>query len=130
MATRSLICLKKEDCYEIVYCHWDGYPVHNGLILERHYKNPNKIQELIDLGDMSSLGKEIGEKHDFENPTIGWTVFYGRDRGEENINARIVFSFEDLKEIANNCAAEFVYIFENGKWKCYDSDWNEVEIPY
>jgi len=128
MSTRSLICIKKENTYEAIYCHWDGYPEHNGAILKNYYTDPNKIQQLIDLGDISSLESEIGEKHNFNDNNNNWTTFYGRDRGEEDVNARIVSRFEDLKEIASNHGAEYVYIFENGNWKCYGYNWEEIKL--
>jgi hypothetical protein len=63
-----------------VYCHWDGYPSHNGKILNAHYTERSKVQELMDLGDLSSLGPEIGEKHNFDAPPKGQCNAYGRDR--------------------------------------------------
>ncbi len=130
MATRSLICIKKEDVYEVVYCHWDGYPKHNGAILKTFYRDPNKIQQLIDLGDISSLGSEIGEKHDFEDTSKNWTTFYGRDRDDANtdVNAMIIYDIADLKELAYSRSTEYVYIFENGNWKCYGYEWNEIKF--
>ena len=41
MATRSTIALEFADgTVEQVYCHWDGYLAHNGLMLLEHYSNP------------------------------------------------------------------------------------------
>lgn len=128
MATRSLICIKKEDIYEVVYCHWDGYPEHNGAILKTFYRDPNKVQQLIDLGKISCLGSEIGEKHDFEDTSNNYTTFYGRDRGDTDVNAMIIHDIVDLKELAYSCSAEYVYIFENGNWKCYGYEWNEIKL--
>jgi len=39
-----------------IYCHWDGYVNHNGMILKEHY---DKVQELIALGGLSSLESKI-----------------------------------------------------------------------
>jgi hypothetical protein len=78
-----------------VYCHWDGYLEHNGAILQKHYSNSPKVNNLIALGDISSLRPEIGEKHAFSrletpmdeeayNKLYGnMTTFYTRDRGED-----------------------------------------------
>ena len=50
MATRSAIGLKKIDgTIEAVYCHWDGYPAHNGKILMNHYP-VDKTQRLLAEG--------------------------------------------------------------------------------
>ena len=103
MATRSTIALEYADgTVEQVYCHWDGYLDNNGRILLEHWSDPSKLQQLIDLGDLSSLSKEIGEKHGFDNPHkwgtdeynnwrekyADWCLFYGRDRGEEGVEKR------------------------------------------
>jgi hypothetical protein len=78
-----------------VYCHWDGYLEHNGAILQKHYAASSKVNNLIALGDISSLRPEIGEKHAFsrlETPMDdeaydklygNMTTFYTRDRGED-----------------------------------------------
>lgn len=97
MGTRSTIALEFADgTVQSVYCHWDGYLEHNGDILQKHYTDPFKLQQLIELGSLSSLGPNIGEKHQFDNPyrfgtpeATAWSkanrevcTFYGRDRGE------------------------------------------------
>ena len=54
MATRSRIGLQlSDDSIVSVYCHYDGYPAHNGRILCTHYDTIEKVRELIDGGDMS-----------------------------------------------------------------------------
>ena len=84
MGTRSTIALEFADgTVEQIYCHWDGYLSHNGAILQEHYSCPYKLRDLIDLGGISSLDKEIGRKHDFNTRLEGVTTFYARDRGEE-----------------------------------------------
>ena len=96
MGTRSTIALEFADgTVEQVYCHWDGYLDHNGAILVEHYSDPFKLRDLIDLGDLSSLRPNIGEKHAFSQfelraeevagyklLTENMCTFYGRDRGE------------------------------------------------
>jgi hypothetical protein len=98
MATRSRIGIQNEDgSVTSVYCHWDGYPEHNGDILVNHYKEREKVQKLIGLGSISSLAPEIDapEGHSFENPVPGVTVAYYRDRGE-NFNQRQNISPENF----------------------------------
>lgn len=70
MSTRSRIGVLNEDgTIRSIYVHWDGYPSNNGKILAEHYRDIRKIQKLIELGDISILGPEIGEKHDFDYKT-------------------------------------------------------------
>ena len=130
MATRSTIALEFADgTVGQVYCHWDGYLDHNGKILLEHYKDPFKVQQLMDLGDISSLGSDVGEQHSFDNPfpygsaeykaeqeaRSDITTFYGRDRGEEGTKAKSFKDFADYK--ANHQYEEYEYILRqvNGK---------------
>ena len=97
MGTRSMIAIQNPYSKDIraVYCHWDGYLEHNGAILHKHYAASPKVNNLIALGDISSLRPEIGEKHAFsrlETPMDdeaydklygNMTTFYTRDRGED-----------------------------------------------
>jgi len=72
MGTRSTIALEFADStVQQIYCHWDGYLEHNGKILQEHYSDPFKLRDLIDLGDMSSLGERIGTQHAFDKETEG-----------------------------------------------------------
>ena len=69
MGTRSTIALEFADgTVQQVYCHWDGYLEHNGLILQEHYLDPFKLRDLIDLGGLSTLRPEVGVKRPFDNP--------------------------------------------------------------
>ena len=70
MSTRSIIGIKEEGKFTGVYCHYDGYPQHHLPILEKHYNTSDKLRELIDYGDISSLGVCLES-----------CVFYTRDRG-------------------------------------------------
>ena len=74
MSTRSHIGIWNEDgSLDVIYCHWDGYPSYNGALLLHRYQDPEKIRELIALGDISSLAESVkpaeGE-HTFESPQL------------------------------------------------------------
>ena len=101
MATRSTIALEYADgTVDQVYCHWDGYLSHNGEILLKHYQDPFKVQQMMELGDLSSLSEEIGEQQDFDDRSHeDWCKFYGRDRGEKGVEAK---RFQDFKDYADN----------------------------
>ena len=113
MATRSRIGYKLENGkVESVYCHFDGYPDHNGVILLKNYSTIEKIKELIKLGDLSCLCSEIGEKHDFDDHKKDWCKFYGRDREESDVGAIISYSEEDFLKIGE----AYNYLFKNNQW--------------
>ena len=128
MATRSTIALEFADgTVEQVYCHWDGYLEHNGRLLAQHYKDPFKLRDLIDQGDLSSLAEEVGVAHPFGHISSGFTqdeynqkfgnmcTFYKRDRGESNTSAK---QFKDFADYVDNFQhEEFAYILRtDGKW--------------
>ncbi len=117
MATRSTIALEYADgTVDQVYCHWDGYLSNNGQILHKHYRDPFKLQRLMDLGDLSSLGEDIGDQHDFDDAAgCSDCTFYGRDRGETGTQARRFKSYADYRDNAQ--FEEYNYILrKNGQW--------------
>ncbi len=126
MATRSYILIKNKNSYEGVYCHWDGYPDNNGVLLTRYYKNKRKVKQLISLGNLSSLNQKVFPRkpHSYSQPLKGITVAYHRDRKEDFNNIRLEQNFfYDLFQDVN-----YVYVFDNNKWNCYDR-LGLVEIP-
>ena len=124
MGTRSTIAIEYADgTVEQVYCHWDGYIEHNGCILQEHYSDPFKLRELIDLGDLSSLRPNIGEKHafsQFELPaeeveafkalTEDMCTFYGRDRGETGFSTKAKRFVDYQDYVDNHQYEEYEYI--------------------
>lgn len=130
MSTRSRIGIIEADgTVTSIYCHNDGYPSYNGRVLFQHYKNEEKIRDLISLGNISSLGEEIGEKIDFDNYQLRennkQVVAYKRDRGEVNSTA-INHDNNDWP-----VGVDYVYLFDKGVWKycdCYKPEKLWVEL--
>ena len=117
MATRSTIWMEKEDGnFEGIYSHWDGYPDVNGKILKKYYTTSEKIKELINLGQISILRKEIepdkNKPHNFSNPQKDVTLAYSRDKGEP----LLIYKTKSLEDIGYKYSEEYNYIFINGKW--------------
>lgn len=123
MSTRSFIGKLNSDCSITgVYCHFDGYPDGVGATLKEHYQNPQKVDALLALGDISSLGSELGEKHRFESPTPGWTVAYHRDRGEDLAPNRVYPSVIDaVAQSPQDLGAEYVYVFGPQGWAAFET---------
>lgn len=119
MATRSNIGILNQDgTVSYIYCHFDGYPEHNGSILNKHYTTEGKVRMLMDLGDISVLGENIGEKQDFNNRVKGTCLAYHRDRGEEKNEARTCSYVDYTKEYFE----EYVYLFTPGfGWEVRES---------
>lgn len=117
MATRSTIGIidNRTSIVTSIYCHWDGYPENNGSILVEHWSDPAKIQQLMELGALSTLGKDIGEKHDFNDSGPIHCTAYGRDRGEEDVNSQ---EHRSLAEFLEN-GEEFNYLWDGVRWNCF-----------
>jgi len=140
MGTRSMIAIQNPHSKQIraVYCHWDGYLEHNGAILHKHYAASSKVNNLIALGDISSLRPEIGEKHAFsrlETPMDdeaydklygNMTTFYTRDRGEDT-----PFKvFKNLKAAEEHyCWSDYFYCFKYKKSDDFQSgEWHYKKV--
>jgi hypothetical protein len=103
-----------------IYCHFDGHPEHVGKILMEHYTDQAKIEQLIGLGHISSLGQDTGEKHDFERVPFGRspgydTMAYGRDHGKSDTSAYIQDSLEEVWPPADTWT-EFTYVWKDNEW--------------
>jgi len=124
MATRSNIAYQTpEGKIRSVYCHWDGYPEHNGEMLRRHYTTTEKVAALIELGSLSSLREEIGQQHpfdrDYTNPelplTDNWCLAYHRDRGEE----LSIQEYDDIPSWIEDME-EYAYLWNGQDWLVND----------
>jgi hypothetical protein len=116
-----------------VYCHWDGYLEHNGFILNEFYTASPKVNNLVALGDLSSLGADIGEKHAFDERIDADTyaetrcTFYTRDRGETAPYKRFETAAEAV-EYYNGSWCEYFYLYrydedlQTGKWYYKDRE--------
>lgn len=129
MGTRSRIGVMHGDLVKSVYCHWDGYLAHNGKILQEYYTSA-QANELVSLGDLSSLRPSIGVEHAFSHYSTELSqeeyyeqygdmcTFYGRDRGESNTEFKVAHTFVEFLEQCDNCGAEYYYIIKDGVWYC------------
>jgi hypothetical protein len=116
MATRSRIAIEHQDgTVTSIYCHFDGYLSHNGEILQNHFQDREKVEQLIALGDISSLTPNLNPtgKHTFDNPEPEITVAYHRDRGE-HLNQN---HHKDVEEFFVDNMQEYGYLFtKDNKW--------------
>lgn len=132
MGTRSRIGIEDGETGKVrsIYCHWDGYSDGVGKILLDHYRDRTKVEELIALGDISSLGPEIGEKHDFDwrmelykepnSPEFRrldkMVTAYGRDRGEKAVGSVEDDDAEAMYGRAQEGWEEYAYLYRQGVW--------------
>ena len=123
MATRSVIAKLDNKGAKAIYCHSDGYLEHVGRVLDGHYRDESKVDELLEHGDVSSLNENIGEKLPF-NDYMSFHEkkqcrFYHRDRGEK-LRIEILTNEKEILDYASSCCAEYVYMFAFGYWYVYD----------
>ena len=143
MGTRSMIAIQNPYSKDVraVYCHWDGYLEHNGSILNKHYSNSPKVNNLIALGDLSSLRPEIGEKHAFSQfevakdeveafkaATENMCTFYTRDRGED-APFKVFKTLKAAESYFEGSWCEYLYVFKYKKSDDYQSgEWHFKKI--
>ena len=140
MGTRSMIAIQNPYSKDVraVYCHWDGYLEHNGSILQKHYSASPKVNNLIALGDLSSLRPEIGDKHLFSSLQIDdkaeraayeetvkdMCTFYTRDRGED-APFKVFPTLKKAEAYFEGSWCEYLYVFKYSKQDDYQSgEWH------
>ena len=139
MGTRSMIAIQNpyNKTVRAVYCHWDGYLAHNGAILQKHYADSPKVNHLVAGGDLSSLGKQIGEQHPFSPHAskedealyehakdMGYCTFYTRDRGED-APFKVFPTLKKAESYFEGSWCEYLYVFKYSKADDYQSgEWH------
>ena len=125
MATRATIAKLDNNGVKAIYLHSDGYLEYTGRILDEHYRDESKLNELLAHGDVSSLNENIGEKLPFNDYMLFHEKkqcrFYHRDRGEDKKEAATLGGENELVKFATEkCDAEYIYMFAYGSWYVYD----------
>ena len=112
MGTRSNIAYKKSDGKIVsMYCHYDGYPQGNGVILSEHYNTKEKARGLVDNGYQSGL-EETVEKSNLRR------VHEDPPKTYHSFHAFIM----DI-----NFDIEWVYLFKDGAW--YYAETSLIKLP-
>jgi len=135
MGTRSRIGIQlSDDSILSVYHHWDGYPEWLGRILNTHYNSKDKVEELIDGGDMSCAwsnerwtGKELAPYVTEIKEQEEYGPQYYSQRGED-CPPRLD---KDLCEyLLPDNSEEYAYIFRNDQWVCYNMhSFDNTKLP-
>lgn len=122
MSTRGLISIQDADGkVRSIYCHFDMYLNGGGAMLVEHYNTAEKIEALLKLGSLSTLGArpspESGEIHSYDDPAADICIAYHRDRGEAFRSPVVWADANDmLSRAADKYWADYVYLFRNGDW--------------
>jgi len=118
MGTRSNIAYQRPNGQVVVtYCHWDGYPEYNGVMLSQHYNNQKKAEELANQGYLSSL-----------KPTLKDSL-----EGRANHDAPMIYHSAHTFYNDVQFDIEYIYLFKNNQWYIaehnpkYDNDYRCIE---
>jgi hypothetical protein len=118
MSTHSVIIIENDNgTADGIYCHWDGYPENQMPILTKSYTTEEKVRELISLGNISSLGNNIGEKHKFGECPDDTVNAYHRDR-EEAWKVTKPMICGSVASVKDNVDHTYFYVFnvKNNTW--------------
>jgi hypothetical protein len=128
MSTPCCIAVGSAKGFRSIQCQSDGYPSGVGKMLREHYDHSETVKALLRLGDLSVLGEELGEQHDFDwvrkapadqiasDPRFKMCRAYGRDRGETGCRARYRRSFAGLVADAEDGGAKWLYVRFGEAW--------------
>ena len=123
MSTHSTIAVLHEDgTVSQIYCNSDGYLSYNGKLLVTHYNSRLAAEFLVSKGNLSVLGKKVGEKIDFdasmkydEDNFAEQCRYYGRDRGEKNTEPNKYADEGDYLD--QNPYEDHNYFFNGESWE-------------
>ena len=127
----NISILKKDKTVSSIYCHSDGYLSYLGVCLYTYYDDVAKVKQLISLGNLSSLYKNIeptiGSNHSFNNREQGICTFYGRDRKDSNEECS---NYPSLESFINSDPETYIYLFKesNQKWYMYNENKNKFHL--
>jgi len=107
MATRSAIAIRNSDAtYDVVYCHWDGYPSHQRPILDDKYNTAKSVRKLLSKGDLSCLETD----KDWNGIQREPAPLYYVERGETSCDPRNMTE-DEMRQFAYNCSCEYLYTY-------------------
>lgn len=92
MTTNSYIIVQRtRGTWAQIYCSTDGHLHHTGGLLERHYNTQELAEAVVAPGDMWYLDTRCNKPdgHSFDHPVNGYSVYFGRDRGDLNSEPHI-----------------------------------------
>lgn len=139
MSTNCYIFIQNSDkSAERIYVHWDGYPTGVGDVLLNHYTTESRVRELFSFGNVSELHRELYPPAGAAKPLLdspiqrGYTVFYGRDMGQQGEEAQRI-SAEAYAAHVSNSDMKWQYMFlpdgnGGGTWWCKKST-EETAVP-
>jgi hypothetical protein len=121
MSTPSAIIEKTDTGFRGIYCHSDGYVDYVGRVLAGFYTTPEIVTDLINLGDLSSLGETLASP--VEKYSRLTTTAYMSDREETDCEPHTEKTISAMKRYFD---VDFYYVFDGKKWTVNGKDLNEM----
>lgn len=117
--------------FSFIFCHYNGYPDDNGAILAEHYDKQEKVESLIQLGDLYFLRSKLEPNpdlpHNHSTPQPNVTIAYNRDEGWSDCEA-VHKTLDELND-PGEIGIEFTYIFTfEGRWIYFPT--GEAELGF
>lgn len=109
MSTDALVAHKIDGEYVCIVINFDGYLEGVGVTLREVFNTDEKIQELMALGNCSSLSgaKELSE-----------VVAYARDKGEKQDEVSSM-NFDTFYDALSHYNCIFSYVWDGETWTAY-----------
>ena len=104
MATRGTIAVQHTNgTVSQVYTHWDNHLGGTGQLLLDCYNTLELAESLVSGGDISKVDEDVAS-----------TVYYGRDRFEEDTEPRVFACLDSYNK--DMLGEEYNYLFTAGQW--------------
>ncbi len=120
MSTRSSISMISLDgSVRQIYCHSDGYLSYNGVCLYTYYSSSELVDEMMKLGDASSIDKFLSphsDTHHFDHREENISTFYKRDRKETDVDCLHFSNLNEFLSKGNFQGYDYVFKEKNQKW--------------
>lgn len=94
---------------ESTYVHWDGYIEGVGKTLLTHYQNPEKVNDLFAMGQISCLRGSIEETESYYKKGGYVPTYYKNFISKDTENACSYFG-----------SAKYGYFYIGGEWLAFD----------
>jgi len=114
MSTSMTIAkLNNDGTARAITVYYDGYPDYAIPTLTEVYNTEAKVDELLDLGDLVSIGASIEECESCAKANMGKS-------GYNNTKAVMIPAGRSIRQKGNpnNYKTDYAYLWVNGLWFC------------
>ena len=101
MATRQIIAVNGDQGVRSIYCHFNGQPAVNGVVLSHYHGTEDKANSVVDFGDMLDIGIKTGHIGSFRKGHLTHS------------------SVEEMMDARSEFYVEYLHLFNDGKWQIH-----------